>query len=450
MAALTKNQRIEAEITAYSSDGAGIARHDGQVIFVPGTARGDVCRLGITKVLKSRAYGRIDAVLTPSEHRIENDCPAFPQCGGCDFRHITYAEELELKGTRLRDAMTRLGGWEVGDIPMTGADSVEGYRNKAQFPIGLNAEGRPVFGLYRRRSHQLRAIEACAIQDPRAALLAAAVCRWAEESGTPVYDEMAHEGQLRHVQVRSGTLGSHLCLVLRSGKVKAPERLITLCLEADPTLRGISVSLNPERTNVVLGPDASVLWGAGRLNETLLGRAFEISPHAFFQVNRAMAHQLYEGILDWAGAGALALDLYCGIGTITLALSAQFERVLGVELVAQAIEDAKLSAARNGIGSAEFLCVDATEAASRLAREGLRPELVVCDPPRKGMDAAGLSAVAHMAPERIIYVACDPASLARDTATLREHGYRVKALRGYDMFPRTANVEALCLLVREG
>ena len=450
MAALIKNQLVEAEITAYGSDGAGIARIDGQVVFVPGAARGDVCRLGITKVLKNRAYARIDAILTPSEHRRENDCPAFPQCGGCDFRHITYAEELALKGARIRDAMTRLGGLDPGEVAMTPAESIDSYRNKAQFPIGLSAEGRPVFGLYRRRSHQLRPIESCAIQDPRAAALVGAVCRWAEESGTAVYDEQAHTGPLRHVQVRTGTEGSHLCIVLRSGKVRWPDRLVELCRAADPGLQGISVSLNPERTNVVLGPTAAALWGAERLSETLMGHTFEISPHAFFQVNRPMAHRLYEGILDRAGAGALALDLYCGIGTITLALSGRFERVMGVEIVPQAIEDARLSAARNGISNADFLCADATQAAEKLALDGLRPELVVCDPPRKGMDEAGLSAITRMAPERIIYAACDPASLARDTAALRPLGYRVEALRGYDMFPRTANVEGLCLLVREG
>ena len=449
---MKKNDRCIITIHGYTAEGMGVGRtEDGMAVFVPQAARGDTLRVVLVKVLKHYAFGKIEEILTPSPYRTAVDCPAFGKCGGCDFRHLSYEEELWLKARRVHDAMTRIGGFDLPVPEITGSPKVEGYRNKAQFPVGMQ-ENRVVFGFYRSRSHQLIPLTGCKLQSEEACALAQAVCRWAEECKAAPYDEQRHSGLLRHIYVRQGQAGLHLTLVVREDRLPQEDRLVEICREAVPALCGIVVNINDVPGNRVLGLRCRTLWGDGRLEDTLAGNTFRLSPLSFYQVNHAQTEQLYDCAARWAAPdkNTEALDLYCGVGTITLTLASRCKSVMGVEIIPAAIEDAKENAARNGIENARFLCADAGQAATKLAEEGFRPQVIVVDPPRKGLDEAAVKAVCAMEPQRIVYVSCDCASLARDAKMLFEQGgYRPVKVQAFDMFPRTANVETVALLVRE-
>ena len=446
---LKKNDTVRLTIHGYTAEGMGVGRtEEGMAVFVPGAAREDVLQVRLVKVLKHYAFGRIEEIVTPSPHRIAADCPAFGKCGGCDFRHLTYEEELWLKARRVHDAMTRIGGFDLPVPEITPSPRTAGYRNKGQFPVGRTAEGT-VFGFYRSRSHQLIPLEACALQSEEACTLAKAVCRWADEAGAAPYDEETHTGLLRHIYVRQGEAGLHLTLVVREDKLPAPQLLIDRCREAVPALCGIVINANDVPGNRVLGRDCRTLWGDGRLEDELMGNRFRLSPLSFYQVNHGQTENLYACAARLAAPDkeTEALDLYCGVGTITLTLAGHCKHVVGVEIVPAAIEDAKENAARNRIENARFLCADAGTAAAKLAEEGFRPGVIVVDPPRKGLDEAAVKAVCAMAPDRIVYVSCDCASLARDAKLLQaEGGYVPTFVQAFDMFPRTANVETVALL----
>ena len=449
---LKKNDTATITIHGYTAEGMGVGRtEDGMAVFVPGAAREDVLRVRLVKVLKNYAFGRIEEIVTPSPHRIPADCPAFGKCGGCDFRHLTYEEELWLKARRVHDAMTRIGGFDLPVPEITPSPEVTGYRNKAQFPVGMGENG-VVYGFFRSRSHQLIPLEGCALQSEESSLLAKAVCRWADACKVTPYDEQTHSGLLRHIYVRQGEAGLHLTLVALRDKLPGEERLITLCREAVPALCGIVVNVNDKPGNRVLGDRCRTLWGDGRLEDTLMGNRFRLSPLSFYQVNHGQTENLYACAARLAAPdeSTEALDLYCGVGTITLTLAGRCKSVVGVEIVPAAIEDAKENAARNGIENTRFLCADAGQAAAKLAEEGFRPGVIVVDPPRKGLDEAAIQAVCAMAPDRIVYVSCDCASLARDAKRLQEvGGWRPTFVQAFDMFPRTANVETVVLLSRK-
>ena len=443
---LEKNALVRGAIEGYTAEGMGVARIGGMAVFVPGTARGDECLIRIVKVLKNRAYGRVEELLAPSAHRQTPACPAFPRCGGCDFWHLSYAEELALKRQRVEDALRRLGGFDIEVPAVVPSPQVERYRNKAVFPFGRR-EGRAVFGFYRSRSHDIVPIQDCLIQDGRASALARAVCRWADETGAPEYDEKTGRGLVRAIFVRTGGEGAMLCLVVTSPRIPSPDRLAKLCREACPDLRGVALSIHPKPGNRVLGSDIRPLWGEERLRDRLGKWQFSLSPLSFYQVNHAQAEALYRQAVDMAalGSGQTALDLYCGTGTITLHLADRAGLAIGAEIVPEAVEDARRSAEENGVQNVRFLCADAGQAAAQLAAEGLRPDAVVVDPPRKGIDGRTIDAILQMKPARLVYIACDIASAARDGALLREGGYRLARVQPFDMFPRTANVETALL-----
>lgn len=450
MSGLKKNDLVTGVIEGYTAEGMGVLRAEGMAVFVPGTARGDRCAVRIVKVLSNRAYGRVEELTEPSLHRTEVKCPVFPRCGGCDFQHLFYEEELWLKRKRVEDALRRIGGFDVEVPPVVPSPQLAGYRNKAIFPFGRQ-NGKAVFGFYRSRSHDIVPIERCLIQDPRACALARAVCRWADINWILEYNEDNGTGFLRSIFVRTVEQGSQLCLIARTADVPAAEQLVGLCRAACPDLRGVLVSANPDRTNRLMGREAVVLWGDGRLHDTLGQWEFALSPLSFYQVNHPQAEALYREAVDMAGLDKTqtALDLYCGIGTITLHLAAAAGQAIGAEIVPQAVEDARQNATRGGVDNVRFLCADAGQAAGQLAREGLRPDVIVVDPPRKGIDRATVSAILQMEPQRVVYIACDCASLARDAALLRdEGGYCLTRVRAFDMFPRTANIETAALLER--
>lgn len=448
MTPLSRNQTAEGVIEGYTAEGMGVMRVGGMAVFVPAAARGDRCRVRIVKVLKTRAYGKIEEILEPSLHRKTPACPVFPRCGGCDFQHLSYEEELWLKRRRVEDALRRIGGFEGVCVPaVVPSDAVAGYRNKAVFPFGRNAQGEAVTGFYRSRSHDIVPVERCLIQDPRACALARAVCRWADRAGVSEYNEDTGKGLLRSVFVRTTQGGSQLCLVAQSAQLPQPEMLIALARAACPDVRGILVSVNAQRTNRLMGREAVCLWGEKRLADRLGEWEFLLSPLSFYQVNHAQAEALYRETVQMAqlDKSRTALDLYCGIGTITLHLAQAAGQVIGAEIVPQAVCDARDNAARAGMDNVRFLCADAGQAAQQLADEGVRPDVVVVDPPRKGLDEQALKAIVRMRPGRVVYIACDCASLARDGARLRdEGGYSLQRVRVFDMFPRTANVETVC------
>ena len=447
---LERNREYVVEITGYTAEGAGVARVEGQVLFVPGAIVGETCRVKVVKAKKSYGFGRVQEILRASEHRIMPACPAFPQCGGCDFWHMDYAEELRFKEERVREAMERIGGFsELLQRPILGAHETGRYRNKAIFPVqGRN--GALVSGFYRPHSHDVVAHEDCLIQPKEINALRDTVCAWAREFGIAPYEEGSGEGLLRHIFVRSGETGAVLCLIM-AAKPPHLEQLVSRITEKHPNVSGVGLLRNSEPGNVIMGGRVVTLFGETQLTDTLCGLRFRISPLAFYQVNHAQAERLYQTALAYAKLerSQLALDLYCGAGTITLCLAQHAGKAIGVEVVPEAVEDARANARLNGIENAEFYCKDAGQAAAGLAAQGLTPDVIVVDPPRKGLDGEAVQAILSMAPARVVYVSCDPGTLARDARLICEDGrYAVQELTPVDMFPRTRHVETCVKLER--
>ena len=445
---LQKNQLHTVTVTGYTAEGLGVARVDGRVVFVHGGVRGEVCAIRILKVLKNVAYGRVEEVLERSGARRVPDCPHFPACGGCDFRHISYEEELWAKRRRVEDALRRVGGVEIGVEEILGADRVDNYRNKSQFPV--SPAGR--VGFYRARSHQVIPAADCRLQEVQANAAAAAVEQYLRDFSVPAYDETARRGLLRHIYVRTNHLGQALvCLVVNGRELPHEGELVRRIHAACPDAAGVVLNTNTAETNVVLGDACRTLWGEDTLEDMLCGLTFRLSVPSFYQVNRAQAERLYGKAVEFAALTGeeTVLDLYCGAGTITLAMARHAKRVIGAEIVPEAIGNARENARINGIGNAGFFLGDAGAVAQKLAKERLRPDVVVVDPPRKGLGEEVVPAVAAMAPERVVYVSCDPGTLARDVKRFAEAGYRACRAVAADMFPRTRHVETIVLLQRE-
>ena len=444
MADLAKNQLYPAVIEGYTSEGLGVARLEGRAVFVHNAVRGEHCTVRILKVQRNTVFARVEAVEVPSPARREPDCPYYRQCGSCQFRHMDYAEELEAKRQRVQDALKRVGGVDLPVETIHGAQSTDRYRNKVQLPVQSGA-----VGYYAGRTHRVVDIPDCLLQPEADSALAGALRRWMADHAVPAYDEASHRGLVRHLFLRTSSAGQVLCCVVVNGRrLPYEEELVDALRAAAPGLAGAVLSVNTERTNVVLGREFRTLWGQDFLEEALCGLTFRLSVPSFFQVNRAQCAVLYGRALAFAGLTGreTVLDLYCGIGTISLAMARGAARVVGVEIVPQAVEDARANAARNGVTNAEFWCGDAAYAAARLLEQGLRPDVVVVDPPRKGLAAEVVDTVAAMGPERIVYVSCDPATLARDVKRFGELGYRAGLAEAVDMFPRAAHVETVCLL----
>ena len=449
---LKQGQITETEITGYTADGQGVCRIDGCAVFVPGAIRGESCVIRVTHVGQHSAHGVIDALLRPSPHRTAAGCPYAEVCGGCQFWHMDYEEERSLKAQRVKDALERIGGVSLPALPILGAASVEGYRNKAQYPVQPQ-KGRPVAGFYRYHSHEVVPIDRCRIQDPVADAAKRLVVDWARECGVSAYDERTHTGLLRHIFVRKGFATGQVivCIIVNGDSVPQREQLVRRLRDGIAGLTSVVLSINRKPGNVILGDEFRTIYGTDAIEDVLCGLRFRLSPRSFYQVNHDQAERLYERAIAAAELNGTqtVLDLYCGTGTITLALARHAKRAIGVELVPQAIKDAWENARRNGIENAEFFCADAGEAAIRLAQEGTRPEVIVVDPPRKGLSPDVIGAITQMAPERVVYVSCDPATLARDVKLLTARGYALQSAEAVDMFPRTAHVETVVLLSRK-
>ena len=445
MPALEKNRIYRAHIDGYSSEGLGIARIDGQVVFVHGAVRGETCDVLVMKVLKNAAFGKIAALAEPSPARRQPDCPYYGRCGGCDFRHMSYEEELWAKRARVQDALTRIGGAEVTVEEILGAEQPLHYRNKSIYPISPAGE----VGFYRARSHQVVHVEHCLIQKPEADALAQAVRDYIARFQVEPYNEATGRGLLRHLYVRTSCRGESLaCLLVNGSRLPHEQELVDMLRAAAPGVCGVVLGENTRRGNAVLGDRYRTLWGRDYLTDTLCGLELRLSVPSFYQVNHDQAQRLYEKALEYAGLTGreLAVDLYCGAGTITQVLARRARHVIGGEIVPEAIRDAEDSARRNGVENVEFLCGDASRLAAELRQRGLRPDVICVDPPRKGLAPDVVEAAASMTPGRIVYVSCDPATLARDVARFAPLGYRPVRACAVDLFPGTAHVETVCLL----
>ena len=448
---LSKNQILEMEIAGLSSDGNGVGRAEGMAVFVPGTAPGDRLRVRIVKVLSRYAFGRVEEILTPGPGRVAPDCPAFGPCGGCALRQLDYAAECEAKTGFVRDAFSRLGGLSVAVSPVVPAPDPDRYRNKVQLPVGRDANGRIVTGFYAGRSHRIVPCRDCQLQPEWMNALAARACALFEQFGIEPYDEEQHTGLVRHLYLRQGWHSGQrlLCFVL-NGKVLPHEKAICAALQQEFGLTTVLVNENTARTNVILGENTRTVLGPGVIEDTLAGVPLRMGVHEFYQVNTPAAEALYAKARELAGLrpGDFLLDLYCGMGSIGLSMQADCGKLVGVEVVPQAVEEARKTAARLGLpgGKAEFYCMNAGAAAARFAAEGRRPDVVVVDPPRKGCSAEALAAIVQMAPRTIVMVSCNPATAARDTRILTDAGYAAKSVQPFDLFPRTKHVETVVLL----
>ena len=442
---LAKNQEHTVTIEGYGEGGMGVARIDGRVVFVHGALRGEKCRVLILKTLKSVAFAKVLEVIEPSSERITPDCPYFPRCGGCTYRHIRYEEELRLKKQRVQDNLSRIGGSDVTVEEILGARDTLRYRNKAQYPVSKDG----AVGFYRARTHEVIECEHCLLVKPEADAAAEALREYMQSCRVAGYDEKTGRGLVRHLYIRSNAAGESLvCVLVNGDKLPKEDRLVTLLRDACPKCTGIVLGTNTKKGNVILGDRYRTLWGSDRIEDTLCGKTFRLSVPSFYQVNRAQAERLYAKAIEFAGLTGqeTVLDLYCGAGTITLALSDHAKKVLGAEIVPEAIDDARENAARNGVKNTEFFCGDASDVAKKLARENLRPDVITVDPPRKGLAADVVESIAEMQPGRVVYVSCDSATMARDVKRLADLGYTAQRACAVDMFPRADHVETVVLL----
>ena len=446
---LNKSEIYEAEITDYTAEGQGVAHVEGCAVFVSGAILGERYRLKLTKVAKTWAAGRIEEILVRSPHRVPRACPQGKRCGGCDFWHMDYEAELSLKAARVRDALNRLGGEELETVPILGSEAQAGYRNKAQYPVAMEG-GKAVAGFFQAGTHRVIPVERCAILPPEMDRVKDAVLAYMNTYRVPAYDEATGKGLVRHIYVRKafGTGQLLCCLVVNGDKLPRQRELSELLKERVPELTTLVLSENRKKGNTVLGDRFRTIFGPGYLEDTLCGLRFRLSPRSFYQVNRDQAQRLYETAMELAEISKTdtVLDLYCGAGTITLSMAARAGRVIGVEIVEAAVQDARDNADRNGIQNAEFFCADAGQAAQELERRGLRPDVITVDPPRKGLSPDVIDAVDKMDPRRLVYISCDPATLARDVALFKERGYALRGVEALDLFPRCAHVETVVLL----
>ena len=451
---LQKNQILTLRIERLSSDGSGVAHSaDGEAVFVPGTAPGDEARVRIVKDCGRYAFGILDELLTPSPDRIPVDCPVAGPCGGCSLRHLDYAAELRAKQESVLDAFRRIGGLEVPVLDILPSPDVDRYRNKVQFPVGIDKNGVPCIGFYAGRTHRIVPCPDCKLQPSVLNEIGNALCAFFAQQVIRPYDEQSGKGLVRHIFLRRGAHSGQImvCLVCTRAKLPHAEQLCTALRGQFPAISTILLNVNAKNTNVILGSENHILYGPGYIEDTLCGVPVRLGPLSFYQVNTLAAERLYGVAAQYAQLTPddTLLDLYCGMGTIGLSMAEQCRELIGVEIVPEAIESAKANAARMGeavAAKSRFFCADAGQAATQLAAEGLHPDIVMLDPPRKGCDEATLSAVVRMAPRRVVYVSCNPATAARDAAWLEKNGYHTEKVQPVDLFPRTKHCETVVLL----
>ena len=451
---LQKNQLLTLRIERLSNDGSGVAHSsEGEAVFVPGTAPGDEAQVRIVKDCGRYAFGILDKLLTPSPDRIPVDCAVAGPCGGCSLRHLDYAAELRAKQESVADAFRRIGGLDVPVLDALPSPEVDRYRNKVQFPVGRDKDGAPCIGFYAGRTHRIVPCPDCKLQPGVLNDIGNTLCAFFAAHGIQPYDEERGKGLVRHIFLRRSAHSGQImvCLVCTRPKLPHSDELVALLREKFRDIATILINVNAKKTNVILGEESVTLYGPGCIEDTLCGVPVRLGPLSFYQVNTLAAERLYGVAAEYAQLEPddVLLDLYCGMGTIGLSMAGHCRELIGVEIIPEAIDSAKANAARMGdavAAKSRFFCADAGEAAARLAAEGLRPDVIMLDPPRKGCDETTLSAVVQMSPRRVVYVSCNPSTAARDAAWLGQHGYRAEKVQPVDLFPRTKHVETVCLL----
>lgn len=452
MIPVEKNKEYTVKIEAVSSDGNGVAHIDGFAIFIPQTAEGDEVKILVVKVQKRFAYGKVLEIINPSPMRQEVDCKHYKRCGGCQIRHIKYEAQLEIKKNIIENAMRRIGGFEDFCVDgITGMEKPERYRNKMVFPVGV-ADDKNVCGFYAQRSHDIIPLDDCSIGDAINKEINSAVIEYMNENNVSAYDEANHSGIVRRVFTRKSFSTGEIMVVISANTKKLPqsEKLIEKLRKISDKIVSIILNINMKRNNLVITEENITLWGEDRISDTLGGVKFMISPQSFFQVNPVQTEKLYSKALEYAqfDDSMSVMDIYCGIGTISLCSAKRAKSVIGVEIVEKAIVDAKENAEINGITNAEFYADSAENIVPTLIENGETPDVVILDPPRKGSDEATLSAIVKAQPQRIVYVSCNPATLARDARFLADNGYTVTHSHAFDLFPHTTHVETVVLMSR--
>ncbi len=445
---MQKNDEIILKITDITTEGSGVGKYEGMAIFVPLTAVGDTVKVKILKVKKTYAYGKMLEIIEPSHDRITPDCDAFNKCGGCVFRHIGYKAELKLKSNKVYEVVKRLGGVDMPPENILFSNFFNHYRNKAQYPISFDGKA----GFYAFHSHRIIPCNDCMLQPEIFSKIITVCENWIAKNNISIYDESCHKGLLRHIYIRIAEKTDEimLTLVINGDTLPYSDNLISAITENFPNVKSIQLNINKEDTNVILGDKCITLWGEDYITDILCGVKVRLSALSFYQVNRTMAEKLYEKAQEYAEPdNKNVIDLYCGAGTIGLSMAKRAKSIIGVEIIPEAIEDAKFNALQNGILNTRFICADATKSAEQLANEGINADVVIVDPPRKGLTPELIETIStKFAPERVVYVSCDPATMARDIKIFDSYGYRLKEYTPADLFPRTAHCETVALLVR--
>ena len=446
-----KNDIVTLEIVDCGTDGEGIGKADGFTVFVKDAVIGDTVTAKIMKAKKNYGYGRLMEILKPSPYRVDPICPSARQCGGCQLQAVSYEEQKAFKEKKLRGHLERIGGFkELPMEPLIGMDEPYHYRNKAQFPVGRNKEGRIVTGFYAGRTHAIIENRDCALGIPQNKEVLDRVIAHMEKYNIAPYDEMTGKGLVRHIFVRYGFFTGELmvCLIINGQDLPHQKELVEKLGEI-PGMTSISLNINKKRNNVILGDKVKTIWGKEYITDKIGDISYEISPLSFFQVNPHQTWKLYSKALEYADLHGeeTVWDLYCGIGTISLFLAQKAKFVRGVEIVSAAIEDARRNARLNEIDNVEFFVGKAEEVLPReYEKNGVYADVIVVDPPRKGCDAMLLKTILKMQPKRVVYVSCDSATLARDLRFLCDNGYELKKVCGVDQFPQTVHVETVVLL----
>jgi 23S rRNA (uracil1939-C5)-methyltransferase len=447
---LRKNDEIELYIEDFTSQGSAVGRFEGMAVFVSGAAAGDRALVHIIKVKSTYAIGKCVKILKPSKDRIAPDCECAGSCGGCAYRHISYEAEKQTKIKRVEDAFKRIGGIDKKLDGYIEPDELTRYRNKAEYPVSFDRELK--IGFYALHTHRITDCRDCVLQPEIFADIVAIIRKWIIEFGVPVYDSETGKGLLRHIYIRQGAVSKEImvCLVINGREIPKANELVKRLAEIE-NIKSIVLNINTAGNNVILGEECKTVYGSDYIYDELCSVKIRLSPLSFYQINHAQAEKLYKRAAEYAQLDGTqtVLDMYCGAGTIGLSMAKSAKKIIGVEIVEPAVRDAKINAELNGITNAQFYCADASQAAQMLKEEGIKPDVIVLDPPRKGCSAELVKTVSEMQPDRVVYVSCDPATLARDCKRFAELGYKVEKLTAVDLFPRTVHCEAVCLLIKK-
>lgn len=451
-----KNDMLTVTIEDMGHDGEGIGKVDGYTVFVKDAVIGDTVHAKIMKTKKNYGYARLTEIVAPSPDRVEPLCPYARQCGGCQIQALSYEKQLRYKESKVRNNLVRIGGFsgeELSMEPIIGMENPFRYRNKAQFPVGTDKKGNVVTGFYAGRTHSIINNRNCYLGVEVNEKILDIVLDYMEKYHVAAYDEVSGKGLVRHVLIRYGFRSKEImvCLVVNGNKIPKQDKLVEELVKI-PGMTSITLNVNRERTNVILGREVKLLWGQMYITDDIGDVSYQISPLSFYQVNPVQTEKLYRKALEYAGLNGneIVWDLYCGIGTISLFLAQKAKQVYGVEIVPTAIGDARRNAALNGIENAEFFVGKAEDVLpEKYEKEGIHADVIVVDPPRKGCEESVLDTMVKMQPEKIVYVSCDSATLARDLRYLKERGYRVERVCPVDLFPSTSHVETVALLTRK-